>query len=53
MKMKKCLNCKIYTFMDFCPNCNKKTINPIPPPFSPEDKYGKYRRELLKEKTNF
>ncbi len=48
--MKKCLDCKIYTFKDSCPKCGKKTTNPIPPPFSPEDKYGKYRRELLKEK---
>lgn len=46
--MRKCLDCKIYTFKDSCPKCGKKTVSPIPPPFSPEDKYGKYRRELLK-----
>ncbi len=51
MKMRKCLKCKLYTFKEFCPKCKEKTISPLPPPFSPEDKYGKYRRMLLKEKN--
>jgi len=49
MKMKKCLSCKIYTFKEVCPKCNSKTSNPRPPRFSPEDKYGKWRRKLLSE----
>ncbi len=44
MKMKKCLACKAYTFKEFCPKCNVKSANPEPPRYSPEDKYGKYRR---------
>jgi H/ACA ribonucleoprotein complex subunit 3 len=47
MKMRKCFSCKIYTFKENCPECNKKTASPEPPRFSPEDKYGKYRRKFL------
>jgi H/ACA ribonucleoprotein complex subunit 3 len=49
MKMRKCPNCKSYTFKDSCPKCGSKTINPEPPKFSPEDKYGKYRRAVISE----
>jgi H/ACA ribonucleoprotein complex subunit 3 len=44
MKIRKCDNCGRYTLKDICPKCSKKTKNPHPPKFSPEDKYGKYRR---------
>mgnify|MGYP001273715630 FL=1 len=27
-----------------CPDCKGKAVNIIPAKFSPEDKYGKYRR---------
>ena len=47
MKMNKCFSCKVYTFKESCPKCNQKTINPSPPNFSPQDKYGKYRREFI------
>ncbi|MDI6799055.1 MAG: RNA-protein complex protein Nop10 [Candidatus Aenigmarchaeota archaeon] len=43
MKMRKCTSCKLYTFKEFCPKCNQKTASPLPPPYSPQDKYGKYR----------
>ncbi|MCK4634921.1 MAG: RNA-protein complex protein Nop10 [Candidatus Aenigmarchaeota archaeon] len=42
--IKKCFFCDIYTFKEKCPRCRKKTRTPHPPKFSPEDKYGKYRR---------
>jgi H/ACA ribonucleoprotein complex subunit 3 len=48
MRMRKCVSCGIYTFKDFCPKCNQKTVNPEQPKFSPEDKYGKYRRMISK-----
>jgi len=32
-----------------CPSCNKKTIQPRPPKYSPDDKYSKYRRQVKKE----
>jgi len=44
MKLRKCVTCKSYTLKEICPKCGKKTITPHPPRFSPEDKYGKYRR---------
>jgi len=47
--MRKCPNCKIYTLKEICPKCGGKTYMPIPPKFSPEDPYGKYRRMLRKE----
>ncbi|MBI2545244.1 MAG: RNA-protein complex protein Nop10 [Candidatus Aenigmarchaeota archaeon] len=44
MKMKKCSGCSNYTLKGICPKCGAKAINPNPPKYSPEDKYGKYRR---------
>ena len=46
-----CKNCSNFTLQNLCSNCNGKTSNPLPPKYSPEDKYGKYRR-MLKEKFN-
>jgi len=48
-KIMKCPDCNTYTLKDSCPNCKIKTINPRPAKFSPEDKYGKYRRLAKKE----
>ena len=39
-----CKDCKTYTMKEICAVCNEKTSSPIPPKYSPEDKYGKYRR---------
>lgn len=44
MSIMRCANCGKYTLKDQCPHCHKKTINPQPAKFSPEDKYGRYRR---------
>lgn len=44
-----CENCKEYTMSDLCPKCNKKTILPKPPKYSPEDKYAQYRRQAKEE----
>jgi H/ACA ribonucleoprotein complex subunit 3 len=37
-----CPKCKKYTLRD---DCCEKTIIPLPPKYSPEDKYGSYRRK--------
>lgn len=50
-QIKKCPNCKSYTLHEVCPNCQTETENPTPPPFSPEDKFGEYRRKAKKEKN--
>lgn len=44
-----CPVCKIYTMKESCPECNSKTIDNKPPKYSPEDKYGKYRRETKRK----
>ena len=45
----KCNKCGSYTLRETCKTCGTKTIRPMPPKFSPQDKYGKYRRRALKE----
>lgn len=47
--LKKCGNCKLYTIKSICSKCNQDTISPLPPRFSIEDRYGKYRRKLKKQ----
>jgi H/ACA ribonucleoprotein complex subunit 3 len=44
-----CKKCKEYTLNDICKKCNEKTISKYPPRFSPQDRYGNYRRELKKQ----
>jgi H/ACA ribonucleoprotein complex subunit 3 len=46
MKIKRCKECSVYTFKDACPACGGATSSPHPPRFSPEDRYGVYRRKL-------
>jgi len=43
-----CEYCNVYTLNKICKKCNKKTISKNPPRFSPQDRYGKYRRKLKK-----
>ncbi|WP_081622996.1 RNA-protein complex protein Nop10 [Archaeoglobus sulfaticallidus] len=52
-RLRKCRNCGRYTLKESCPVCKQKTISPIPPKFSIEDRYGKYRRKLRMEKGFF
>ncbi len=42
----KCTKCKGYTLKEKCPKCSEKTITVAPPKYSPEDKYGQYRRQI-------
>ena len=45
----KCPVCEKYTLQETCSSCRHPTLRPLPPKFSLEDKYGKYRREVKKE----
>ncbi|MBU7013815.1 MAG: RNA-protein complex protein Nop10 [Theionarchaea archaeon] len=45
MKLKKCTVCGTYTLKDGCA-CGGRADTVKPPRFSPEDKYGEYRRKL-------
>ncbi|RLF23397.1 MAG: RNA-protein complex protein Nop10 [Thermoprotei archaeon] len=44
--LRKCVKCGSYTLKDRCPYCGGEVRCPHPAKFSPEDKYGKYRRML-------
>ena len=44
----KCMSCGNYTLKEIC-KCSSKAVTPRPAKYSPEDKYGKYRREVKKE----
>lgn len=44
----KCVGCGRYTLRAEC-ECGGKAITMRPPKYSPEDAYGKYRRQTLKE----
>ncbi|HIP66716.1 MAG TPA: RNA-protein complex protein Nop10 [Candidatus Nanopusillus sp.] len=48
-EIRKCPKCRIYTFREICPRCNNKTNRAIPPKFSPEDPWGKYRRKMKRK----
>jgi len=48
--LRKCPECQEYTLGEICHRCGSKTIVPIPPRYSPEDRYGEYRRRLRKER---
>lgn len=41
-----CEACGKYTMQTACPVCEGTTREPGPSKFSPEDKYGSYRRRL-------
>ncbi|MBN1389724.1 MAG: RNA-protein complex protein Nop10 [Candidatus Thermoplasmatota archaeon] len=40
----RCNTCGKYTLSDRCRNCGTSTVNTFPPRYSPQDRYGKYRR---------
>ena len=45
-KILKCKECSTYTMKETCGDCDAPTTAPHPSRFSPEDRYGKYRRKL-------
>jgi len=47
--LRKCPSCREYTLADKCPKCGGATLMPMPAKYSPEDRYGEYRRRLKKE----
>ncbi len=49
MKIHKCPGCGSYTLKGACPKCGSQT-NPVGPArYSPEDRYGRYRRMMKEE----
>ena len=49
-RMRKCEACGEYTLKEVCVRCGARTVSPLPPRFSPTDRYGKYRRMLKRER---
>lgn len=45
----RCASCEGYTLRAACPKCGSPTVMAMPAKFSPEDRYGEYRRRLKKE----
>ncbi|MHA2003593.1 MAG: RNA-protein complex protein Nop10 [Candidatus Thorarchaeota archaeon] len=47
----KCTDCDRYTLEEEkCPVCGGSVVSPQPPKYSPQDRYGEYRRKA-KRKT--
>lgn len=42
--LRKCGSCGRYTLDNDCPICGSATVSPMPIRFSPDDRYGEYRR---------
>ena len=47
--MFRCGECARYTLAKECPEGGSATASPLPPRYSPEDRYGKYRRMLAQK----
>lgn len=45
--IRRCPTCRTYTLKPACPKCGAATLTPHPARYSPEDRYGRYRRALL------
>ncbi|MEM0448359.1 MAG: RNA-protein complex protein Nop10 [Methanomassiliicoccales archaeon] len=46
---RKCPKCQEYSLDERCGRCGVATVVPVPPRYSPEDRYGEYRRRLKRE----
>ncbi len=47
-----CEKCKVYSMELKCPVCNKKTVTRRPAKYSPQDKWGHWRRIAKEEKKS-
>ncbi|HOT04085.1 MAG TPA: RNA-protein complex protein Nop10 [Methanolinea sp.] len=45
-RLRRCPRDRTYTLQDNCPACGGPTVSAHPARFSPDDRYGKYRREM-------
>ncbi|MDR0523219.1 MAG: RNA-protein complex protein Nop10 [Candidatus Methanoplasma sp.] len=48
-RMRRCCSCSRYTLGEACPLCGSRAVEPAPAKFSPEDRYGEYRRKAVLE----
>ncbi|MDI9378505.1 MAG: RNA-protein complex protein Nop10 [Candidatus Thermoplasmatota archaeon] len=47
--IRRCGNCCRYSMRPTCPECGSDTRYPAPLRYSPEDRYGEYRRKSIIE----
>ena len=47
--LRKCRNCNLYTMKEKCPQCGAPSSPSIPPRYSPDDRYGEYRRKSIRD----
>ena len=45
--LRKCKGCGTYSTKDVCPECGEQTVCAVPPRYSPDDRYGEYRRTAI------
>lgn len=50
-KILRCDECNAYTMHKTCPTCSKPTRQAKPAKYSPEDRWGSYRRQAKQEAT--
>lgn len=46
----RCTACGAYTLREVCPSCGARAASPHPPRYSPEDRWGAYRRRAKAER---
>ncbi|NLU46188.1 MAG: RNA-protein complex protein Nop10 [Euryarchaeota archaeon] len=46
---KRCTVCGRYTLSSACPSCGLAAVCPVPMRYSPDDRYGVYRRRAIRE----
>jgi H/ACA ribonucleoprotein complex subunit 3 len=49
--IRRCKSCDVFTMKEECTECGSQTVMALPPRYSPEDKYGDYRRKLKELKA--
>ncbi|MBS7382318.1 MAG: RNA-protein complex protein Nop10 [Candidatus Methanomethylophilaceae archaeon] len=47
--LRRCPKCGRYSMKEKCLDCSADTVTAHPPRYSPDDRYGKYRRESIIE----
>ncbi|MGQ9543786.1 MAG: RNA-protein complex protein Nop10 [Candidatus Bathyarchaeia archaeon] len=52
-QIRRCTKCGEYTLKETCPRCYVDTKSPVPPKFSPSDKYARYRIQGLINHENY
>lgn len=48
-EIRKCTKCERYTLDTKCPICSSDTVCSVPVRYSPDDRYGEYRRTSIRE----